>query len=35
MYLTLTWSYFTNCKLNIAIVDNFLNELNDLEDDEQ
>ena len=35
MYLALAWSYYSNSKANIAIIDNFLNELNDLEDDEQ
>ena len=35
LYLSLAWTFYSNTKANIKIIDNFLNELNDLEDDEQ
>ena len=35
MYLALAWTYYKNCVANIKIVDNFIHELEDMEDDEQ
>jgi len=35
MYLSLVWSFYRNCAANSQIVNNFINELDQIDDEEQ